>query len=93
MCLCVLFFFQLKVERVHVGSFVTSLDMHGLSLTLLDLDAVNPAGGSILDLLDAPADAPGWNSASAAVLEKVRCLSRELDLCIVPALAQQDNFQ
>ncbi|KAF8332086.1 Dak1 domain-containing protein [Cantharellus anzutake] len=54
------------VKRVLSGTYMTSLNMPGYSLTILLL----PRGGSpdskiasateILDLLDAPSDAPGW---------------------------------
>ncbi|GAB4813888.1 hypothetical protein N2152v2_000934 [Parachlorella kessleri] len=43
-----------KLERLWVGTFMTSLNMHGLSLTLLCLD------DQLLQQLDAPAQAPAW---------------------------------
>lgn len=42
---------QGRLERLWVGTFMTSLDMHGLSLTLMKLD------DELLGLLDAPAQA------------------------------------
>ena len=42
---------QAQLERLWVGTFMTSLNMHGLSLTLLRLD------DQLLQLLDAPAKA------------------------------------
>ncbi|KAL6505984.1 hypothetical protein OROHE_022703 [Orobanche hederae] len=42
------------VERVYVGSFMTSLDMAGFSITVMKADQ------SILNRLDAPARAPNW---------------------------------
>lgn len=44
----------LKVRRVWSGTFLTSLDMAGISLSLMRLDADR------LDALDAEACAPGW---------------------------------
>ncbi|MCB1970950.1 MAG: dihydroxyacetone kinase subunit DhaK [Geminicoccaceae bacterium] len=39
------------VHKTHVGEYVTSLEMAGLSVTLMQLD------GELIELLDAPADA------------------------------------
>ena len=49
----------MEVQRVYVGSFMTSLDMAGVSLTLLLLDDLRTC------LLDAPTCAPGWPAACA----------------------------
>lgn len=54
---------QLSVQRIYTGSFVTSLDMAGISLTLLKLGNDD----SLLTLLDAPVGAPAWPAASAVV--------------------------
>jgi dihydroxyacetone kinase len=51
---------QHAVERVHAGACVTSLDMAGVSLTLMALDARRAAA------LDAPTSAPGWPAAGGA---------------------------
>ena len=52
------------VDRFYVGPFMTSFNMHGISLSILCLDA----NGEILKYLDAPTTAPAWvksdNSAS-----------------------------
>lgn len=45
---------QHDVQRVHAGSLVTSLDMAGISLTLMACDDARLAA------LDAPTAAPGW---------------------------------
>ncbi len=45
----------LSVQRLFAGSFVTSLDMHGFSLSLLKLEDKKDLG-----LLDAPTRAPAW---------------------------------
>lgn len=53
-----------KVERVLSGTFITSLNMPGFSLTLLKLPAETekaPAtANQLLDLIDMPVNAPGW---------------------------------
>lgn len=47
--------------RVLTGTFTTSLDGPGISITLMN---VTKAGGKrILDLLDLPTNAPAWNSS------------------------------
>jgi dihydroxyacetone kinase len=60
---------QLEVVRLHVGNFVTSLDMAGCSITLLQLShtpiastqqAATELSDRLLLLLDAPANAPAW---------------------------------
>ncbi|KLO12713.1 dihydroxyacetone kinase [Schizopora paradoxa] len=59
---------KMKIHRVLVGSFMTSLNMPGFSLTLLLLphpsEAGIPSTSEILELLDAPAQAPGWRWSS-----------------------------
>ncbi|KAG8379513.1 hypothetical protein BUALT_Bualt07G0096300 [Buddleja alternifolia] len=42
------------VERVYTGSFMTSLDMAGFSITVMKADQI------VLNRLDAPTKAPGW---------------------------------
>jgi hypothetical protein len=44
------------VKRVYVGQFMTSLNMPGVSLSILKL----PDKLDIVPLLDANAEAPGW---------------------------------
>ncbi|KAK9234027.1 Dak1 domain-containing protein [Lipomyces kononenkoae] len=46
--------------RVYVGSFMTSLNAPGFSITLLN--ATKAGGKRALDLLDAATDASGWNA-------------------------------
>ncbi|HEX4808358.1 MAG TPA: dihydroxyacetone kinase subunit DhaL [Bryobacteraceae bacterium] len=50
---------SLKVERVYAGTFMSSLEMAGVSLSVLRLDDER------LRLLDAPTLAPAWPVASA----------------------------
>ena len=49
--------FGAKVTRIFVGTFMTSFDMHGASLTILNLSG---ASSELVDLLDATTDAPSW---------------------------------
>ncbi|KAF8215609.1 dihydroxyacetone kinase [Mycena galopus ATCC 62051] len=60
---------QIGVKRVLAGTFMTSLNMPGFSLSLLLLPRADDAAANaaqILSLLDAPAQTPGWKWASAA---------------------------
>lgn len=54
----------LCLQRMYAGHFMTSLDMAGVSLTVLDLAAAAAAAGGspadLLALLDAPTTAPAW---------------------------------
>jgi dihydroxyacetone kinase len=49
-----------RVSRLYVGSFMTSFNMHGISLSILSLNNISPF---LLELLDEETDAPGWNAA------------------------------
>ncbi|KZV94602.1 dihydroxyacetone kinase [Exidia glandulosa HHB12029] len=55
----------LTLERVIVGTFMTSLNMPGFSLTILllprDGEDAPASAKEIVELLDEPADAPGWS--------------------------------
>ncbi|KAG7656842.1 DhaK domain [Arabidopsis suecica] len=46
--------YGLAVDRVYTGSFMTSLDMAGFSISIMKADQ------SILERLDAPTNAPSW---------------------------------
>jgi dihydroxyacetone kinase len=46
-----------KVSRLLVGSYMTSFDMHGASITILNLSG---ASNDLVTFLDAPCDAPAW---------------------------------
>jgi dihydroxyacetone kinase len=48
-----------RVERVYAGTFLSALEMAGVSLTVLPVDDRR------LALLDAPTDAPAWPNAAA----------------------------
>ncbi|RCN37759.1 putative glycerone kinase [Ancylostoma caninum] len=49
---------NIKIARILCGSYMTSLDGHGISLTVLRL-----FDSKILEFLDAPTSAPGWQRA------------------------------
>ncbi|XP_016691078.1 putative 3,4-dihydroxy-2-butanone kinase isoform X2 [Gossypium hirsutum] len=51
--------FGLAVERVYTGSFMTSLDMAGFSISIMKADQ------TLLQRLDAPTKAPHWPVGSA----------------------------
>jgi dihydroxyacetone kinase len=50
---------RLAVERVYLGTFLSALEMAGVSLSVLPVDAER------LARLDAPTDAPAWPNAAA----------------------------
>ncbi|KAI0657998.1 dihydroxyacetone kinase [Cubamyces menziesii] len=62
---------NVKIERVIAGTFMTSLNMPGFSITTLLLPAAADAGAPdsslILSLLDEPANTPGWKWLSGTV--------------------------
>ncbi|KAJ7083325.1 dihydroxyacetone kinase [Mycena belliarum] len=61
---------QIGVSRMLAGTFMTSLNMPGFSLSLVLLpradDTAAPKQSNILSLLDAPAQTPGWKWTAAA---------------------------
>ncbi|KAI0644200.1 dihydroxyacetone kinase [Trametes meyenii] len=60
-----------KIERIVSGTFMTSLNMPGFSITTLLLPAEAgpsiPESSLILSLLDEPANTPGWKWSAGAV--------------------------
>jgi dihydroxyacetone kinase len=56
----------LRVERAYAGTFLSALEMAGVSLSLLRLDAAR------LARLDAPTDAPAWPNPAAVARPRVR---------------------
>mmetsp|Transcript_16541 Transcript_16541/g.38018 ORF Transcript_16541/g.38018 Transcript_16541/m.38018 type:complete len:594 (-) Transcript_16541:656-2437(-) len=71
-----------KVTRLLVGSFMTSFDMHGASVTILNLSC---SSDEMVSLLDAPCDAPSWSSCDVwkAEDENVRLSDTERPEVIV----------
>jgi dihydroxyacetone kinase len=51
--------FGCKVTRLLVGSYMTSFDMHGASVTIFNLTC---SSNELITLLDAPCDAPAWSA-------------------------------
>uniref|UniRef100_A0A8C9R8U4 Triokinase/FMN cyclase n=1 Tax=Scleropages formosus TaxID=113540 RepID=A0A8C9R8U4_SCLFO len=69
----------LKIARVMSGSFMTSLEMTGMSLTVMRVDQ------EILRLLDAKTTAPGWPNLSSVDLSGRNCIME-------PAKRASDKF-
>jgi dihydroxyacetone kinase len=56
--------FKIKPVRILAGTFMTSLNGLGFSISLLKVADLQLGGGpSLLELLDAPAEASGWSAA------------------------------
>ncbi len=49
--------YEIYPSQIYVGSFMTSLDMNGISLSLLKISATDH---HLLDYLNAPTSAPSW---------------------------------
>ncbi|KAL0562584.1 hypothetical protein V5O48_019501, partial [Marasmius crinis-equi] len=62
------------IERVLSGSFMTSLNMPGFSITLLLLpsESSEPSSDLVLSLLDDKTDAPGWKWSSGIPLQPLK---------------------
>jgi triose/dihydroxyacetone kinase / FAD-AMP lyase (cyclizing) len=93
--------YSVKARRVLVGSYMTSFDMHGISLTILNLTGRE----DLLELFDAATNAPAWRSCDVwAPEESTRQSSNSIveipvkeispmdyDLSMLPSLSI-DNF-
>jgi dihydroxyacetone kinase len=55
--------FKIKPVRILAGTFMTSLNGLGFSISLLKVQDTSSVGASMLELLDAPAEASGWSAA------------------------------
>ncbi|KAL1592098.1 dihydroxyacetone kinase Dak1 [Nothophoma quercina] len=56
--------FKIKPVRILAGTFMTSLNGLGFSISLLKIADLQLGGGpELLELLDAPAEASGWSAA------------------------------
>ncbi|ESK97846.1 dihydroxyacetone kinase [Moniliophthora roreri MCA 2997] len=68
---------NISIERVLSGSFMTSLNMPGFSITLLLLpdSASDPSTSLILSLLDEKTDAPGWKWSSGTPVQSLQEVS------------------
>ncbi|KAA1470321.1 dihydroxyacetone kinase 1 [Dentipellis sp. KUC8613] len=70
---------SVRVQRVLSGTFMTSLNMPGFSITLLLLPKASSTGPPLdllLRLLDAPTSAPGWKWSSGTLPGDVAAASR-----------------
>lgn len=54
--------FRIKPVRILAGTFMTSLNGLGFSISLLKLADIGALGTTMLELLDAPAEATGWSA-------------------------------
>lgn len=62
---------KLRLGRVYCGTYVTSLNNPGFNITLLNHKRVSEEYGSdVLELIDAPAGATGWNGAQTGWTSK-----------------------
>jgi dihydroxyacetone kinase len=73
----------LRVERVYAGTFLSALEMAGVSLSVLRLD--NPR----LARLDAPTDAPAWPNPGAVARPRCRGRVRVTTAQSLPAAAPE----
>ena len=56
--------YECHVSRLLVGSFMTSFDMHGASITILNLTGCDP---ELTKMLDAASDAPAWQACDISI--------------------------
>jgi len=61
---------RIRVERVYLGTFLSALEMAGISLSVLEVDDAR------LALLDASTDAPAWPNAASLTGSSVARASR-----------------
>jgi dihydroxyacetone kinase len=55
--------FKIRPVRILAGTFMTSLNGLGFSISLLRVADTGSGGVSMLELLDAPSEASGWSAA------------------------------
>jgi dihydroxyacetone kinase len=60
--------YQVKASRVLVGSYMTSFDMHGVSLTIMNVSGQD----DLLQYLDTPCTAPAWSKCDVWKTESIR---------------------
>lgn len=71
--------FGAKARRVLVGSYVTSFDMHGVSISIMNLSGQK----ELVDLLDAPTNAPAWHAVDTWKDSNTRASATEVPEPIV----------
>ncbi|KAJ9079900.1 hypothetical protein DSO57_1030707 [Entomophthora muscae] len=64
----------IQVEMVICGTMMTSLNMHGISVTCLTLPRDESASQAWLDALASPTSLPSWNGASIATAHDLKRL-------------------
>ena len=94
--------YNVKARRILVGSYMTSFDMHGVSLTILNLSGHE----NLIELLDAPTNAPAWRSCdvwctddcsrpSSTNIDEIPVTEMSpanYDLSTLPTLTIENNF-
>ncbi|KHG27868.1 Putative 3,4-dihydroxy-2-butanone kinase [Gossypium arboreum] len=80
--------FGLAVERVYTGSFMTSLDMAGFSISIMKADQ------TLLQRLDAPTKAPHWPSLSRPLQlsEQGRILEAAIEAAVNAVMGMRDSL-
>lgn len=76
-----------KVTRVLVGSYMTSFDMHGASLTILNLSNLS---SEAISLLDANCDAPAWGSVDCWASGDLRVSATERPEVLIDEASKAD---
>eukprot|EP00978_Attheya_sp_CCMP212_P012442 scaffold31070_cov46-Attheya_sp.AAC.5 len=72
--------YGVKVSRLYVGSYMTSFNMHGASLSILPL----PKDDEVTSYLDAPCTAPAWVSCDVvSTMTPTRPLVEEIPEVVV----------
>ncbi|KAL3912197.1 MAG: hypothetical protein SGARI_001283 [Bacillariaceae sp.] len=75
-----------KVTRLLVGSYMTSFDMHGASVTILNLSG---APDELVTFLDAPCDALAWSACDIFKSGETRTSSQERPEVVVEASGKE----
>jgi len=73
--------YQAKVSLVLVGAFMTSFQMHGASLTILNVSGA--PGTALLAYLNEPTDAPAWTSCDIWKADTARPSYQEIPEVVV----------
>lgn len=80
--------FGCTVSRLLIGSYMTSFNMHGASITILNLSG---SGEEIIDLLDSRCTAPAWVSCDVWKSGLPRLSSVSRDEVVVEDCAKVNN--
>jgi dihydroxyacetone kinase len=78
-----------KVTRLLVGSYMTSFDMHGASVTILNLSG---ASDELVAFLDTPCDAPAWTACDIWKSGDARYSSQERPEVVVEDTNEKANL-